>query len=1054
MKWVLLVFSLFILHSFCLLGQNQNSQFNPNKKLHQYNYDYWTTHSGLPTNSLLHIYQSRNGYLWLSSYGGLIRFDGYKFTNYNKKNTEVFSNNITGRIAEDTNGNLWVTTQESGLISMHNGVFERHGQKEGVNQLFRALLIDRSNVLWSASPKNGWFNYKNGVFSFIKYHKPLNKIEVRAICEGENGEIYFGTLGEGLFKYENGQLTQISYNKEVSSLWIYSIFLDKRNTLWIGTSEGLKTFNGKTVEDYPINPTTTVNAISEDKNENIWLGTMHGIFRINKNKNSTDFIGYQYLDYSFVNDLTFDLEDNLWLTHYKGGLTQCKDGNFTNYSHSSGLNGKVVNAICEIEKNKFLIGFDNGMLNLLDNGIIRNYKTHNNLDNKRVRHIQKDSKNNIWISTYNGLLKIKPNGKEVFYNSLCGFQGSKIRLTFEDNEGNIWIGTRNNGVIKLQLDGTKKYFNVNNGLSSMLIMSINQGINNNIYIGTNDGGVNIIKDDSVIKIINQKNGLPTNIVFNTYHDTLGNIWVAMSGGLVCIYNDTIRYIDVKNGMADDSPFNIIEDNEGNFWLPSISGVMKMNKNEILEYFNNPKNKINCRLFNNNDGMQQDECNATAQSIKATDGSILFSTIDGVEIINPSLNSINQTIPNVIIEKLKVNGIPVKIKNNIQISPGKKRLTFEYTSLSLCEPKKNQFKYRLDGYENNWVNSYNERSVSYTNLPPGYYTFNLIGSNNDGIWNTEGDSISFYIKPLFVQTNIFYALIFLFVFLVGYSLYKYRVKQYKKNQKLLEKKVELRTQEITNKNRVLEDQKKEILDQTEELSNQKQVLEEALATKDKMFSIVAHDLRGPMGNFKEMLEQLVKAPELYDDKKRNLLLGILAKNAKNTFSLLENLLNWSKAQIGVISYNPTKIEINKEISQIVNLVKSMADKKHITIKTSFENNTLALADAEMVKTILRNLIMNAIKFTNTSGSIQISTVKKESFIEICVKDNGVGIKPEIQKKLFNNQNFATSVGTSNEIGSGLGLLLCKDFTEYNGGSIWVESTENKGSSFYFTLKTVD
>lgn len=1050
MKIGIVLLGILIYHSFSISAQNPNYQLNPTKNLNQYNYDNWSTTNNLPTNSLLHIYQSKSGYIWLSGYGGLIRFDGNKFAVFNKNNTDVFTGNITGRIAEDSLGTLWITTQESGLISLAKGKFTRHGKTEGLNYLYRALLIDKSNTLWSASSEKGWFSYCNGKFEFIKYPQPLKNIEVRDICEGKNGEIYFGTLGEGLFKYQNGKLSKIDYNKTVSEMWIYSLYFDSENMLWVGTSEGLKTFNGEYFTNIPTKVNASINAIVEENSNTLWLGSKDGIMRLNKKTNHLDFIGEKGLAQSFINDMTFDKEGNLWLTFYKGGMTRIKDGKFTNYSKREGLSGKVVNAICEIDSNVFLVGFDYGKINIIEKGIVKEYKTQTNIDNKRVRHIQKDSKNNIWISTYDGLLKIDPKGNEKLYKNSNGFNGSKIRLTFEDNKGNIWIATRNNGAVKLEPNGTIKNFSSISGLNSTLVMSIDQGADGKIYIGTNDGGVNVIENDTIVKTYNQSNGLPSNIIFDTHQDAETNIWIALNGGLACIYNDTTRFINFNDGLADESPFSIVEDDYGNLWMPCSQGIMKIKKQEILDYFNDSTKTFKCRLYNSSDGMLQEECNATSQSILASDGSLLFSTINGIARINPTVNQVNKIIPNIIIEKLKVNGKAIILDDEIIMDPGKKRLTFEYTSLSLHEPQKNEFKYRLKGYEDNWEDSEGKRIVSYTNLSPGQYTFSVIGSNNDGVWNTNGDSISFIIKPHFFQTRFFYALLFTLIFLVAYLFYYIRVRKFKNQQKSLEMKVQYRTREISTKNQELEEQKQEILSQSETLSEQKKELEDALFTKNKLFSIIAHDLRSPMGNFKNLLEKLVEDPESFSEEKRKALLVILADNAKSTFSLLENLLNWSMMQMGVIGYNPITIKLYPLVTNVLELLKPFAIKKNISITVNIESEQQAFADENMVRTIFRNLIMNAIKFTRENGSITISTHTKGSLVEISIKDNGIGINEELKNNIFKNQAAYTSRGTNNELGSGLGLLLCKDFVERNTGTIWVESAENVGSTFYFTL----
>ncbi|HAM97434.1 MAG TPA: hypothetical protein DCQ26_02380 [Marinilabiliales bacterium] len=1049
-----IILNLFLGIGLLVMAETPPYSLDPDKKLNQFNFDRWTTEYGLPTNSLLHIFQSSEGYIWLSGYSGIIKFDGQRFTVYNKKTTRNFESNVTGRISEDNMGTLWFTTQENGLISYKNEEFKSHGTSEGFVHLYRAIYIDDRNAIYGASSDKGWFIYKEGKFTTLSFSMPLNNIEVRTIVEGCDGEIYFGTLGEGLFIYKNGELKQFGPSDGLKSTWIYSLYFTNEKTLLLGTSNGLYEYDCKKFTPVITQNISTINAITQDSYGSTWLGTNNGIIRLKKGKQVSELIkDSQGLPPSFINDLIFDDEGDLWLTNYKGGLTRIKDGKFTNHNQNSGLSGKAVNAICEIKFGSYLAAYDNGDIDLITKDGVALFATQHKLLGKRIRHILKDSKENLWISTYDGLLKKTASGKEVFYHTDNGFPASKIRLAFEDSKGNIWIGTRNNGLIKIKPDGSLTLIDAKNGLNSMLIMSIDEMHEGTILVGTNDGGLNYIKNDSVYKILNKNRGLPSDIVFNVHEDSDQNFWIAMNGGLSYIKNDVIFNINSKNGLPDDSPFDVLEDESGNLWLPCVSGIIKINKASLLNFISGKNPTFESYLYNQNDGMAQEECNATSQSLKASDGSLLFPTIDGIAQINPMHLQVNTLKPNVLIESLFVNNKPANLHKPIIIHPGKNRLTFEFTALSLHEPQKNRFKYQLVGYEEEWTESGNNRSVSYTNLPPGYYTFRVIASNNDGIWNEKGDAVSFNIKPKFIQTNLFYVLLFLGGFIFVYGIYLYRIRQFKYRERVLELTVQKRTSEISQKNRELEEQKQEIESQAEKLAEQKAELEKINADKDKMFSIIAHDLRSPMGNFKSMLESLTAAPEFYDEQKRQRILLALTETAKNTFDLLENLLNWSRTKMNLMTYEPTIFVINDVINEILKLSKPIANKKSITILIKTEPNTTVYADVNMVKTVFRNLLMNAIKFTNEFGTVEIFSQYKEEYIEFAIKDSGVGIYPELLKNLFNNQIIQSSVGTHNEKGSGLGLMLCKEFVEKNGGTIHVESVPSVGSIFYFTLKTI-
>ncbi|MBI9069076.1 MAG: hypothetical protein JEZ09_17395 [Salinivirgaceae bacterium] len=849
MNRILVVIIALLFSTSNLISQSNSYHLNPEKNLNQYLVEHWSTDNSLPTNSILHIYQSSKGYIWISSYGGIIRFDGHKFVNFNKKNTPVLQSDNIGRIAEDKQGNIWFTSQESGLIKYSKNKLEVFGIEEGIKNLYRAIYIGDNNKIWLASPDKGWMYFENNKFNILEYDKDLSKIEVRCINKNNSGKIYFGTLGDGLFIYNNGKLSNINSKNGLPSDWIYSIYFDRNDQMYLGTATGIYLYDGNSYKKLNSAINSTVNAITEDNYGNLWIASVIGLYRINKKTLKTDQLTTENgLHHNFINDLTFDFEGDLWLANYKGGVSRIKDGKFTNYTQKTGLNGKVVNAICELSENKYLLAFDNGMLNIIDHDISKPFFASPNIEGKRVRHILKDSKNNLWFSTYSGLLKLTAKNAETWYTSKSGFPDTKIRVSFEDSKGNIWVGTRNNGVVKIMPNKQKIHINTNNGLSASLVMCIDEDKNGNILVGTNEGGLNIIEKDKVTKVFDENAGLASNVVFNTYNDQNNITWLAVNGELCAIKDNKITHFTLANGLIDDSPYDIIEDNSGNLWMPCSKGIMKIKKAELLNIINKTADNFSCKLYNSNDGMYQAECNPTSQSLFATDGSLLFPTIEGVAKIHPYYLTVNKYIPPVIIENLIIDGENFPIASITKIPSGKKRFTFEYTALSLHEPERVRFKYRLQGFDNNWVEAGNSRSISYTNLSPGNYVFQVIACNNDGIWNEKGESMILNIRPKFVQTKSFYAILSLIAFLLIYSFYQFRLIQLKKQRKLLEQKVHIRTAELNAKNQELEEQKAETLAQSEKLKEQKTELEKANTAKDKMFSVIAHDLRSPMGNF--------------------------------------------------------------------------------------------------------------------------------------------------------------------------------------------------------------
>ena len=512
-------------------------------------------------------------------------------------------------------------------------------------------------------------------------------------------------------------------------------------------------------------------------------------------------------------------------------------------------------------------------------------------------------------------------------------------------------------------------------------------------------------------------------------------------------------------------YDILEDDLGNFWLPFRIGIMKLNSDDLFKIIDGSLDHISCRVFDSHDGMLVSECIPTAKTLKSKQGLFFFTTVDGLAVIDPLKDKINNYIPTIIIEELKVDKKIADLSGDVVFNPGIKRYTFKYTALSLYEPSKIKFKYILEGFDSEWVEVVNVRSVSYTNLPYGDYVFKVTACNNDGIWNEKGTQLKFTIKPKFTETMLFYILALVVSFSLVSLFYIWRVSEMKKKQEELEEVIKKRTREVTEKNQALEHQKSEIQSQNDilhaqkfeiekqkkELENQKEELNASIQSKDRIFSIISHDLRSPLGNIKNMLNLMIDRSEQFDEQKRNRILESLAEITKSTYYLLDNLLSWSRSQRGLITFDPQMFLVAPVINDILSLTKHQAIKKKINIQLLVNESDLAYGDANMIKTVFRNIIGNAIKFTREGGTIEITSAVKGEFIEFAFRDNGVGISSENLHNLMYGDEIKTSFGTDREKGSGLGLLLSKEFIKKNNGLFRVESELGKGSTFYIALK---
>lgn len=814
MKKIPLIFLVFLnIYSF---SQTNIYNFSSKKLLTQYIVENWGKDEGLPT--LTDICQTDDGFIWVSSFNGLIQLYGTDFKLYNNYNTLIFKGNGIEGLEKDNKGNLWMTSQNEGLISFKEGIFTQHLIDSSFNQLYPFLFIDKFNRVWAASRYKGLFYYQNGDFTFINDTNFSSDFEIFAMEQDKNDAFWIGTSGYGLFKYDKGKFTQYTVNEGLSSNWVKFVFCDSSNTLWIGTDEGLCTLSNNKISAINKIPNTEINAIIQDKNHNIWIGTHDGLFLKQPNSSIYEHLSTKnglYKDY--ISDIMLDNENTLWFINYRGGLSRLKDSKFDCYTNYDGLNGDIVNSIIEIEPNKVLLAYDNGNIDFIDNELNKILPFSDiNLNGTRIRNLFKDSKNNLWISTYSGLLKISNDGTKKWYSTDDGLPEKYIRLVFEDSKNNIWIGTRNSGLVKMKPDQTFTIFDKSKGFFSKLIMSIDEDSIGNIIVGTNYGLYIITPANKVEKYL-VKDGIIGDVIFNTFIDKNNRIWVATKGGLNLIFDNNIYSFPVNQNILKDSPYDIIEDNFGNFWMPCSNGIMKAPKQDFLNYIEGKTTKINTIFYNHYDGIKQPQNNPTASSIKSANGKLWFPTLDGVTVIDQANLKSNTYVPPVYIIKVNVDSSELDLSvKDLKIDASKKRVTIYFSALSYYEPINNQYQYTLKGFDNQWSKPSNENSVSYTNLPYGKYTFRVRGSNNDDVWNKEYAQITFFIKPHFYQTKIFYTLFILTILILIYSAYKIRVRRLRNKQITLEAIISKRTSEIHEKNEELIQQNEEIKNQAEEL----------------------------------------------------------------------------------------------------------------------------------------------------------------------------------------------------------------------------------------------
>lgn len=757
-------------------------QVDPETGVSNYVHETWQIEDGLPQNYIQTIVQTRDGYIWIGTQEGIARFDGVKFVTFNNENTAEIKKNYVHALLEDREGNLWIGTDGGGLLRFKAGKFTSYYSKIGApDDIVLSFCEGRDGSIRIGTHGGGLIRFKKGKFTTLNPGGILTNTDVLSLCEDHEGTLWIGTNGKGLMRIKKGKFTTYNTKQGLSNNIVLAIYEDRKGNLWIGTGGGglnhLKDgkFKAFTRKDGLSN--NYVWSILEDKPGNLWVGTYDGLYRWKDGQlvNYTDEPG-------LINDAVLsiceDQEGNLWVSNGGGGLCQLKPGKFKTVTTKEGLSKDTVFPILEDHNGTLWFGTLGGGLNRLKNNQFKTFTKKNGLSGDVVRSLYEDRQGNLWIGTHGGGLNRFKNNTFTVYTRENALSSNDINTIVETHDGSLWIGTNGQGLDRFK-NGSFTNYNTTNGLPNNFVYALHEDSQGNLWIGTAFGGLVRFRGET-FKTYNA-DVLSHHCVLTIYEDKEKNLWLGtVSGGLIRFKAGKFTAYATKEGLFDNLVFQVLEDEKRNLWMSSNKGIFRVNKQEIDDLDNGKIDSLRCISYGKADGMKNSECSGGSQPAgwKTRDGKLWFPTVKGAVMIDPDNIKTNTIIPPVIIEKIKIDDNMINPGQNIDISPGKKRFQFHYTAPSFVAPKKMKFKYKLEGFDEEWIDagSPTDRIASYTNIPPGAYCFRVTAYNNDGIRNETGASFHFNLKPFFYQTNWFYGCCIGFIVLLGLGLHLLRVRQ--------------------------------------------------------------------------------------------------------------------------------------------------------------------------------------------------------------------------------------------------------------------------------------
>jgi signal transduction histidine kinase/ligand-binding sensor domain-containing protein/CheY-like chemotaxis protein len=1093
--------------------------------------------NSISDNGTTYLYQDKQGYIWIVNNGnqGVDRFDPKteKFTRfkYSPKDSSSISSNQVYHVTEDREGNLWVSTKNAlnlVITKTENGksttLFKRFYYPFVENKVIWVLDSKHTGLLLLTSNLYH-FDRKKGKFTRNK--QVYNNSDIMSVCEDKSGNIWIGTLDFGLRKLTFDIKTN-NYQPEENN--IVNIAPNERNYLII------------------------------DNENNIWIATStHGLYKYNEQKNN--FVHYlndknnsNSISDNTIHSLYIDHSGVLWAGTFSQGLCKLDLNNkaFAHYKANNGISnrigGNVVSSIHSRIQGELWVGFDlNGGLDRL---------VFNDTETPQIIHYRLDL-GDANKSTINSILSLvqRRNG-EVWATSAGGFistikpgkaiaDGKGIiktykldRWTFsiyEDSQGVLWGGTWGNGIWRFD-DKTETFTTFQNkpndpsSVCDNVIWSIIEDNIGNIWIGGHGEGLSILPVNEKYKpnpkFLNYKHNEDdtTSISNNTIHsfcqDHMGNMWIGTSGGLNKVKTRTGSFKQIEssklefssyhinNGLPSETVVGILEDNKGNLWLSTPNGLSNFNtlKNIFVNY-------------NEKDGLQGNEFWHNSY-FKNSNGKLYFGGNNGFNSFFPDSIKLNKILPKIVFTDFRIFNQLVKVGEKINgdiilsksinetsrivLSHKNNAFNIEFAALHYAQPNKNNYAYKLEGFDKQWNFVGNKHEATYTNLDYGKYTFSVIASNNDGYWDKTGKSFEIVILPPWWKHWWFRILLILIIAVsIGWFFY-YRLSFFKDQKNKLEEMVYKRTFELEDTTIELEEKQEEINQQKEELLSQRDALyktnlllentnnkiveqnnelykhryelellieqrthelivakekaEESDRLKSSFLANLSHEIRTPLNAIMGFSTLIAEGESSKEDViKFN---QIIQNSGISLLSLIEDIIDFSKIESGYINIVLEKVPLQRILENIsiiynLQLKKSQSSSiKNIEFKVitgdDIENIYLTV-DEVRLNQILSNLINNAIKFTQ-QGTIEVGyKINKEGhIIEFYVKDTGIGIKKENLQFIFLRFRKVEDNSTEIHRGAGLGLSIAQQLVNILGGTIYAESEPMKGSTFFFTL----
>jgi len=962
----------------------------------QYRFDQLTTENGLPQNSVHSVVQTADGYIWMATLDGLVRYNGVRFTVFNKSNSKnLVSNRLIGLLVDDENA-LWILHESNLLSRYRNGEFQTFSEADGLPENYVYLMMRDAN---------------GGVLAFTE--KGLARFDGNRFTVWNNNQIadftlYFSPNG-ARWEIRRQTLTRISDGKETvyklpvdleniypkgSKVSDYvNMFEDRRGVLWFSLwKDNLYKLENETIQKIPTDEiaSTRIFTIAEDAEGDVWFGTTEkGLCRFNQARLSC-FDSSNGLSSNFVRNLFLDREGTFWIATNDHGICRLSKQIITPFSTAQGLQEKNLYSIFEDRKGTIWLG-SYGAAARFENGSVKNYGAAEGLIHQNVQSFFEDRKGRLWIGAFEGVQYFADGKFYDFNKNLIPQKTSFGVFDIEQDEQGVLFFATTEGLVKY--DGqTVQLLTTENGLPGNIVKIILKARDGGYWIGTHEG-IARWKDEKFVAY-DEKDGLAGNQVRALFEDESGALWIGTyDSGLSRFKDGKFTTFNKENGLFSNGVFQILTDEQDNFWMSSNQGIYRVSRAELNNFAEGNLKFITPVSFGKSDGMFNTEANGGGQpaGLKNKDGRLWFPTQDGAAIVNPEAVKFNPLPPPVIIENVRIDNQNFKIsQSEIRLEAGQENLEIDYTALSFIKSEQMRFRYRLEGFDEDWTEAGTRRTAFFPHITQGNYVFRVIAANSDNVWNEQGASIKITVVPPFYRTWWFIALCILAIFAIAFLIYRNRINGLK-NQRAAKEEFSRRL----------------IIAHESERRRVAAELHDSLGQTLAMIknrSVFAVQTSGDLDAAKEQFNQITEQSVAAINEVREI--------SYNLRPYLLDRLGLTKALKSL--FNKTAENSNLEIAaDIENIDKLFSKEEDMSLYRIVQEN-------------LNNILKHA-----EAKEVRVKIKKEIDFLIIKIEDNGKG--------------FSTDGTKNNDNKEGFGLLGMAERINNLGGTHVIESAPGKGTT---------